>query len=227
MGCRVLKTKDYQITQHYGNRHNGVDLVGQGGTLDTIIAHSAGKVIFCQTGQVHNPNVSESSNLSYGNCVKILHDNGMYTLYAHLANVKVRANQRVEKGQDLGLMGNTGRAFGSHLHFEVYNQNNVRVNPEPYLNKDLDGSVECTGTITYQAYDGKWEEEVCKAATPNQFLKVSCYDEEPQHKINTIFVKIKGFEEYVTLVINNNFSVYKMPVFKINITPDNFELRKL
>ena len=71
------------------------------------------------------------------------------------------------------------------------------------------------------------EEEVCKVATPNQFLKVSCYDEEPQHKINTIFVKIKGFEEYVTLVINNNFSVYKMPVFKINITPDNFELRKI
>ncbi len=71
------------------------------------------------------------------------------------------------------------------------------------------------------------KEDVNRHAVPKQFLTVSCYDEEPQHKINTIFVKIKGFDEYVTLVVNNNFSVYKMPVFKINLTPDCFELKKI
>lgn len=167
---RVLQTGQNQITQHYGNGHNGVDLVKLSGQIDNIIAHSDGKVIWCQTGMSNNPNAPEWSNESYGNCVKIKHDNGMYTLYAHMTNVRVGINQRVAKGQVIGTMSNSGRAYGSHLHFEVFNQNNSRVNPEPYLNKDLDGSVECTGTIIYQAYDGKWEDEVKKADnTPNGY----------------------------------------------------------
>ena len=161
MSCRVLKNKDYQITQHYGNGHTGVDVVGQGGTLDMIVAHSRGKVIFCQKGQRYNP--GSQGDASYGNCIKILHDNGMYTLYAHLADVRVNLGQYVEQGQDLGMMGNTGNSTASHLHFEVWNNQNVRINPEPYLNADLDGSVECTGTITYQVYaEGHWLEEVSK-----------------------------------------------------------------
>ena len=55
MSCRVLKTRDYQITQHYGQRHTGVDVVGKGGMTDMIVAHSDGKVVFCQTGQGNNP----------------------------------------------------------------------------------------------------------------------------------------------------------------------------
>ena len=67
-------------------------------------------------------------------------------------------------------------------------------------------------------------EDVTTNVEPNKFLNVSCYDEEPQHKLNTIFVKINGFEEYVTLLIRNNFSVYKMPNFKITVPSDGFEL---
>ena len=74
-----------------------------------------------------------SGNASYGNCVKIRHDNGMYTLYAHLADVRVNINQYVSQGQDLGMMGNTGNSYGIHLHFEVFNTNNSRVNPENYF----------------------------------------------------------------------------------------------
>lgn len=87
----------------------------------------------------------------------------MYTLYAHLADVRVNINQYVSQGQDLGMMGNTGNSYGTHLHFEVFNTNNSRVNPENYLYSDLDGNTTCTGTITYQAFDGKWEKEVHKA----------------------------------------------------------------
>ena len=60
-----------------------------------------------------------------------------------------------------------------------------------------------------------------------EFLSVSCYDEEPQHKMNTIFVKINGFNEYVTLNIPNTFSVYKMPTFKVKLTKESFELLPL
>ena len=67
-------------------------------------------------------------------------------------------------------------------------------------------------------------EEVPTSVEPGKFLTVSCYDEEPQHQLNTIFVKIDGFAEYVTLSIKNNFSVYKMPKFKIMVPNDGFEL---
>ena len=67
-------------------------------------------------------------------------------------------------------------------------------------------------------------EEVPTKVNKGEYLSLSCYDEEPQHKINTIFVKIKGFEEYVTLNIENKFSVYKMPAFKIRVPADAFDL---
>ena len=70
-------------------------------------------------------------------------------------------------------------------------------------------------------------EEVPTKVKDGEYLTVSCYDEEPQHKINTVFVKIKGFEEYVTLNIENKFSVYKMPSFKIRVPKDAFELKPL
>ena len=47
------------------------------------------------------------------------------------------------------------------------------------------------------------------------YLTISCYDEEPGKKANIIYGKIKGFEDYVTLEIPNDFSVYKMPEFKL------------
>ena len=162
MGSRVFKTREAQITQHYGNGHTGVDVVGLGGTTDMVVAHSRGKVVWCQKGQKNNK--GSKGNASYGNCVKILHDNGMYTLYAHLADVRVNINQYVGQGQDLGFIGNTGNSYGTHLHFEVLDKNNSRVNPEKYLNRDLDESVDCTGVITYQAYaNKKWYSEVKKA----------------------------------------------------------------
>lgn len=52
--------------------------------------------------------------------VRIDHQNGYYTSYLHLANTFVKVGQRVTKGQHIGSMGATGRAFGVHLHFSVY-----------------------------------------------------------------------------------------------------------
>ena len=60
---------------------------------------------------------------------------------------------------------------------------------------------------------------------PKQTLTVSCYDEEPMKTKNIAFVQIKGFKEYVSLLFENNFSVYKMPKFKIIVPPDGFELK--
>lgn len=233
MASRVLKTKDVQITQHYGNAHTGVDVVGKGGTTDMVVAHSSGKVIFCQRGQQNNKGAK--GNLSYGNCVKIRHDNGMYTLYAHLADVRVNINQYVSQGQDLGMMGNTGNSYGNHLHFEVFNSSNARVNPEKYLNSNLDGSVECTGTIIYQVYaNRKWYDEVFKADdTANGYAGngrnyISGLRAKPQygeifiqvHSIKSGWLGIITSRDYIkndTQNGNTYAGIYNEPIDKVRI----------
>ena len=138
MGCRVLQKNDKKITFAFkGEAHKGIDLVGPGATLDYIVAHSDGTV----AGVVSNINynTSKMGQRIYGNYVKIKHDNGMYTLYAHMqyGSVKVSNGQRVTKGQVIGYMGNTGYAFGAHLHFEVRNTEDKYIDPTPYIDADL------------------------------------------------------------------------------------------
>ena len=152
MDCRVLKSGKCEVSQRYkGSRHNGIDLVGAGYTLDYVVAHSDGTVV----GLVSNINynTSKSGRRIYGNYVKIKHDNGMYTLYAHLryGSVTVKLNQRVTKGQVLGYMGNTGYSFGAHLHFEVRNANNVQIDPTPYVGADLPATEKQDANISNNA----------------------------------------------------------------------------
>lgn len=138
MKCRVLESGMCIITQGYKKGvHDGVDLVNTNSHGDHIlgweVAHSDGVVISTRN------NCQGFEQGSYGNYVKIKHDNGYYTLYAHIAynTVKVKSGERVKKGQVLGYMGNTGYSFGGHLHFEVRDTNDVRIDPIPYLDKDL------------------------------------------------------------------------------------------
>jgi hypothetical protein len=55
----------------------------------------------------------------YGNCVIIRHNNGLETVYAHLSKILVESGQSINAGTSIGLGGNTGHSFGSHLHFEI------------------------------------------------------------------------------------------------------------
>lgn len=139
---RVLKNKDNVVTQKYKkNIHNGIDLVGKGYVCDNIIAHSDGTVVAAKRDYKYNaPN-----SMDYGNYVKIKHTNGMYTLYAHMKydTVCVKVGDKVKKGQTIGYMGNTGHSFGSHLHFEVRDKNDNKIDPTPYINANLpSGKVE-------------------------------------------------------------------------------------
>jgi hypothetical protein len=142
---RVLKNKECIITNKYSNNHQAIDLVGINHTLDSITSHSDGVVVMIQTGRKNNK--GSTGNESYGNFIKIKHNNNFYTLYAHLEYVTVKLNDSVKKGQIIGYMGDSGNAYGKHLHFEVW-KNNKRINPTSYLNKSFDDS------IYYQKYTG-------------------------------------------------------------------------
>ena len=151
MASRVLQKGKNRLTQGFSASHKAVDLGRVHLTGEPVIAHTAGKVIFCQTGQKNNK--SATGNASYGNCVKIDHGDGYSTLYAHLASVSVKKGDTVAQGQIIGVMGNTGRSFGMHLHFEV-RLNNKHIDPTSYLEADL--PITQSPSVTYRAYTTKW-----------------------------------------------------------------------
>lgn len=98
-----------RVTSSYGWRkkrpHYGVDI--KLNTGDSVSSVFGGMI-----------RVSKYSK-SYGNVVVVRHQNGLETLYAHLSKRTVKVGEVVETGQNIGLGGNTGRSYGSHLHFET------------------------------------------------------------------------------------------------------------
>lgn len=101
-----------RVTSHYGYRrsfrknHKGTDIKVYVG--DTIYAAFTGKI-----------RIVAFNRKGWGKYVLIRHDNGLETLYGHMSKQLVAENQEVKAGDPIGLGGNTGRSYGSHLHFEV------------------------------------------------------------------------------------------------------------
>ena len=156
MDCRVLEKGKCEITLGYSNSHNAVDIVGGGYTLDYVVAHSDGKIIFFQDGLGNMK--GSAGNTSYGNCVKIDHGNGYCTLYAHMKKgLLVKNGDTVKKGHKLGYMGDSGNAYGGHLHFEVW-ENGTRINPTEYLDKDLfiEQISKSTEELANEVIQGLW-----------------------------------------------------------------------
>lgn len=101
--------------------HHGVDMPNPVGEL--VRAAGSGTVIWSADGRQQEVDIFQNSP-SYGNVIVIEHDFGyrgqaIWTLYAHLSAAFVQPGQVVERGEVIGLIGNTGRVSGPHLHFEV------------------------------------------------------------------------------------------------------------
>ena len=98
-----------RVTSVFGPRkyryHYGVDIKLQTG--DSVACAFDGTVRISQRSK------------TYGNVIVVRHKNGLETFYAHLSKKFVEPNQAVKAGEILGLGGNTGRSYGSHLHFEI------------------------------------------------------------------------------------------------------------
>lgn len=102
--------------------HTGVDFAV--GTGTPVKAAAAGTV------------VSSGWQGAYGNAVVIKHDDGRYTLSAHLSSATASEGERVSAGEQIGRSGSTGNSTGPHLHFEVRSSNSygADVNPVTWLN---------------------------------------------------------------------------------------------
>lgn len=104
--------------------HKGIDIAGEEGTA--IHAIASGTIIEVVT------DYKNSANPKLGNYIVVDHGDNMESRYYHLRDVNVEAGQRIEADQQIGTMGKTGQATGSHLHFELYYQGK-HVNPTDYF----------------------------------------------------------------------------------------------
>jgi murein DD-endopeptidase MepM/ murein hydrolase activator NlpD len=89
----------------WGRGHHGVDIDLETG--DSVVAAFDGMV-----------RIAKYNNGGYGNVVIIRHSNGLETVYGHLSKLLVEPGAEILAGETIGLGGNTGHSFGSHLHFE-------------------------------------------------------------------------------------------------------------
>lgn len=140
-----FKCDSVRVTSTFGRRtlngvtdtHGGYDMVGVGST--DVVAVEGGVVASSQI-------VTDKSNRTWewGNYVCIKTDAGQYHYYCHLASRAVKKGQRVNVGDKLGVMGNTGYSFGAHLHFEVRKADGkTKISPEGVL-----GIANKAGTYT-------------------------------------------------------------------------------
>jgi murein DD-endopeptidase MepM/ murein hydrolase activator NlpD len=104
--------------------HLGLDLAAIRGT--PIYAAQGGTVIYAGTGFS-----------GYGRFIIIENEIGWATFYSHLDKMLVKNGEKVEKGQKIGKMGRTGRATGTHLHFEV-RKDKKAIDPLAFLPKGSD-----------------------------------------------------------------------------------------
>ncbi|MDR1678616.1 MAG: M23 family metallopeptidase [Prevotellaceae bacterium] len=102
--------------------HAGMDFTAPTGTK--IFATGNGTVTYAAWKQ------------GYGNCVIINHGFQYETLYAHMSEIQVHTGQKVKRGETIGLVGNTGKSTGPHLHYEVHYKG-APVNPSNFYFRDL------------------------------------------------------------------------------------------
>ena len=124
-----MQVGDYYISSTYGLRdnptnpgeikfHNGIDLAADPGT----------PILAAADGIVEVVNSTDSWGYGWGYYIKVRHEGGFVTLYAHCSQIAVRRDEEVYKGQVIGFVGSTGNSTGDHLHFAVY-KNGVVSNP--------------------------------------------------------------------------------------------------
>lgn len=116
-------TRGGVMTSGYGERwhsfHKGIDIAGNIG--DDVLVAMDGEVVYAQY-----------NDGGYGNLIIVKHEDNMSTYYGHLNDFSVEVGDKVQKGNIIGKVGNTGFSTGPHLHFEL-RVNNEPVDPTNYI----------------------------------------------------------------------------------------------
>ena len=124
------------VSNEYSDSHKALDIVSADHDQTDIIALESG-IVESAVKNIKTTDHTSKGLATYGNYVKINQTNGKSALYAHMkyGSVNVNVGDFVEKGAIIGTMGNTGNAYGTHLHLEIKNENNYKENPIISLNE--------------------------------------------------------------------------------------------
>ncbi len=102
--------------------HPGLDIDGERG--DIVVAPANGVV------------VKAGWSGGYGNLIEVDHGNGLKTRYGHLSKIEIQEGDSIQRGQEIALIGSTGRSTGPHLHFEI-RLNDKSINPRRFLPPEM------------------------------------------------------------------------------------------
>lgn len=130
------------ITNNYSNDHKAIDIVPSDKSEPNIISINNGTVETV-VNDIKGTNHKSKGLDTYGNYVKIKQDNGKTALYAHMKynSIKVNKGEYIKKGEVIGTIGETGNAYGKHLHLEIQNKDNIKENPIVTLKENSTSST--------------------------------------------------------------------------------------
>ena len=119
-----------EISSNYGRRTDPIDGSSKFHTGIDVAAEEGSPVLAAASGIVRRAGLRGG----YGKAVEIDNGGGTSTLYGHASALAVKEGDKVEAGQAIAFVGHTGRATGSHLHFEV-RKDGKPTDPQPALNR--------------------------------------------------------------------------------------------
>lgn len=204
------------ITQYYSTTHKALDLgwnSNYGGSNMPVHAAEDGTVV----AVVKNYNKTDVDTPNYGNYVKIKHNEEYHTLYAHLAygSVTLNVGDTVKKGEQIGLMGNTGYSTGNHLHYEVYKNGN-KINPIEctyvYVDQTISKNTSATKGLLFYKEESKEDDSKDLEKLQKQIDELT--------KEN---VALKKANEELTIKVNNlqkfsfSYTALKTSYYKIKL----------
>lgn len=165
------------VTNNYDQNHKAIDIVPSDRSETNIIALESGTVEKV-VSNIKSTNHKSKGLDTYGNFIKIKQDNNKTALYAHIkyGSIKVKEGQHVDKGTILGTVGETGNAYGKHLHLEIQDQNNNKENPLISLN-NTSGQIENTPNKKTNTYSTNTTTTIKQSTknTNNIYLNASNY----------------------------------------------------
>lgn len=174
-----LDITKYRITARFNDRnpslwgndiHGAIDIAAPEGT--PFVAVDDGLVI-------------QSETLKDGaNTIQVKHNDGSYTVYHHNKQNLVKVGDRVKRGQIIGLVGKTGKATGSHLHFATLPSPGWpnRIDPEIYMQKFNRTTTMSTNTVTVQAGWGLSHVANAAGLPPTEETFISIYNLNQRHR---------------------------------------------
>ena len=189
-----MPTPSRMVTSRFGYRptfrrfHKGLDIKVYTG--DTIVSAFDGKV-----------RIVGYEASGYGNYVVIRHKNGLETIYGHLSKSIAQVGEIVKAGQTIGLGGNTGRSFGSHLHFETRFLG-VAINPTllfDFPNQDVTADYfvfnrsDCEGGLLSQVGGSNRHEDLAQLDNPSRKdFPTEPARTKPQPQVTGNFYQVKN-----------------------------------